>query len=266
MHLEKAITLWLRAVWACKTSIFSCHPRRKTITFIQRDGQHLKSSKNRLNIHYLSSSPSLLIEKQDANTHPCFKIYRKPVRHIDHLEPLFNFFIEVHFTQVFPLTCLQNTERDYITFGLKMPQKLLMICSYLEDIPERHTVTGIFSEYVPLVIENMTLNDAGASWNWIQTLSQRLNQFSTFWPSEIRNQSLNGGFNPKHQIPYTICSWLTQGSNQQPYGYNPWVLTKRQHWSDTQVSALAHTNGLLPLMTCSGCVHSGVKGALQSLS
>ncbi len=127
MHLEEAITLWIRAVWACKTSIFSCHPRRKTITFIQRDGQHLKSRQNRLNIHYLSSSPSLLSEKQAANTHPCFEIYREPVGHIDHLEPLFNFFIKVHFTQVFPLTCLQNTEPDYITFGQKMPQKLLMI-------------------------------------------------------------------------------------------------------------------------------------------
>lgn len=44
-----------------------------------------------------------------------------------------------------------------------MPQKLFIICSYLEDIPECHTVIGVFSKYVPLVIENMTLNNAGAT-------------------------------------------------------------------------------------------------------
>lgn len=44
-----------------------------------------------------------------------------------------------------------------------MAQKLLMICTYLKDIPGCHTVIAVFSEYVPLVIENMTLNDAGAT-------------------------------------------------------------------------------------------------------
>lgn len=44
-----------------------------------------------------------------------------------------------------------------------------MICSYFEDVPEGHIVIRIFGEYVPLVIENMTLNDAGATWNQVES-------------------------------------------------------------------------------------------------
>lgn len=40
-------------------------------------------------------------------THPSFQINREPIWHIDHLEPLFNLFIKLHFPQVFTLASLK---------------------------------------------------------------------------------------------------------------------------------------------------------------
>lgn len=42
-----------------------------------------------------------------------------------------------------------------------------MICSYFQDVPESNIVLCVFGEDVPFVIENMTLNDAGATWNQV---------------------------------------------------------------------------------------------------
>lgn len=42
-----------------------------------------------------------------ASTHPSFKINREPVWHVDHLEPLLNFFVKLHFAQVFTFTGLR---------------------------------------------------------------------------------------------------------------------------------------------------------------
>lgn len=39
--------------------------------------------------------------------HPSFQINREPIWHIDHLEALLNFFIKLHFAQVFTLTGLR---------------------------------------------------------------------------------------------------------------------------------------------------------------
>lgn len=42
-----------------------------------------------------------------VSTHPSFQINREPIWHVDHLEPLLNFFIKLHFAQVFTLTGLR---------------------------------------------------------------------------------------------------------------------------------------------------------------
>lgn len=102
-QVEK-LTLWVRSVWTCESSVFGGHPGSKAVALVQGDGQHLSGDKILCLLQYGSRKLHC-----QANTHPCFKVHRKPVGHVDHLEALLYLLVELHFAEVFPFTRLTKS-------------------------------------------------------------------------------------------------------------------------------------------------------------
>lgn len=105
--LEAVLTFRVGSVRAGEPGVFSRNPGRKTVALVQRYSQHLsiKSQKipNRPDKCVLKHCPGV--------TYPRLQIHRKPVRHINHLEPFLDLFIELHLPQVFNFTSLRDVTK-----------------------------------------------------------------------------------------------------------------------------------------------------------
>ncbi len=106
--LEARLTFRVGSVRAGESSVFSRNPGRKAVALVQRYRQHLSITRQTINKTFTEEG----LQHRPVVTHPCLQIHRKPVRHINHLEPFLDLFIKLHLAQVFNFTGLQNRVRQ----------------------------------------------------------------------------------------------------------------------------------------------------------